>query len=204
MSFQKYDKVNKIRQLIAGGTLWADCPLGTINAYGGATAPDGWLLCQGQAVSRTDYANLFAVIGTAFGSGDGSTTFNIPDLREATTKGAGTTTRTVGAHNAISVGDFVDDRVQSHAHDIVLSTYGTMQGHLAPLTTGNDMAALRASGAYAVKASSISSGRSGATTEVKSVGVNYIIKAKQSALPTDIGAALEELLADKDYLTFSD
>lgn len=45
------------------------------------TAPTGWLLCNGDAVSRTTYAALFAVIGTTFGTGDGSTTFNVPDFR---------------------------------------------------------------------------------------------------------------------------
>ena len=47
MSVKKYDSANKILKLIAGGTFWADCPLGTINAFGGTTAPEGWLLCQG-------------------------------------------------------------------------------------------------------------------------------------------------------------
>lgn len=56
-------------------------PAGCIMPYAGATAPDGWLLCHGQAVSRTTYADLFAAIGTTYGSGDGSTTFNLPDLR---------------------------------------------------------------------------------------------------------------------------
>ena len=57
-------------------------PAGAILAYGGATAPTGWLLCQGQAVSRSTYAHLFSVLGTTFGVGDGSTTFNLPDLRQ--------------------------------------------------------------------------------------------------------------------------
>lgn len=56
-------------------------PIGMTTAFGGATAPNGWLLCYGQAVSRTAYALLFAIIGTAFGIGDGSSTFNLPDLR---------------------------------------------------------------------------------------------------------------------------
>ena len=47
--------------------------------YSLRTEKDGWLLCNGQAVNRTDYANLFEVIGTTFGSGDGSTTFNVPN-----------------------------------------------------------------------------------------------------------------------------
>jgi microcystin-dependent protein len=57
-------------------------PPGAILAYGGASAPSGWLLCDGSAVSRTTYADLFAAIGTAYGTGDGSTTFNLPDLRQ--------------------------------------------------------------------------------------------------------------------------
>ncbi|TXH53952.1 MAG: phage tail protein [Desulfurellales bacterium] len=56
-------------------------PPGTINAYAGASAPTGWLLCYGQAVSRTTYSVLFGIIGTTYGAGDGSTTFNVPDLR---------------------------------------------------------------------------------------------------------------------------
>jgi microcystin-dependent protein len=57
-------------------------PTGQITAFGGTAAPTGWLLCDGSAVSRTTFAALFAVLGTAFGSGDGSTTFNVPDLRQ--------------------------------------------------------------------------------------------------------------------------
>lgn len=56
-------------------------PSGLISAYAGATAPAGWLLCDGSAVSRTTYAALFAAIGTTYGSGDGSTTFNVPNYK---------------------------------------------------------------------------------------------------------------------------
>lgn len=55
--------------------------VGEVTAFAGATIPTYWLLCGGQAVSRTTYAALFAAIGTAWGVGDGSTTFNVPDLR---------------------------------------------------------------------------------------------------------------------------
>jgi len=54
---------------------------GLILPFGGSVSPDGWLLCHGQAVSRSAYPGLFDVIGTTFGAGDGSTTFNTPDLR---------------------------------------------------------------------------------------------------------------------------
>lgn len=56
-------------------------PPGAVIPYAGSSAPDGWLLCDGSAVSRTTYANLYAAIGTAFGAGNGSTTFTLPDLR---------------------------------------------------------------------------------------------------------------------------
>lgn len=56
-------------------------PPGLISPYAGATAPTGWLLCAGQAVSRTTYAALFAATSTTYGAGNGSTTFNLPDLR---------------------------------------------------------------------------------------------------------------------------
>lgn len=56
-------------------------PSGMVVPYAAATAPTGWLIADGSAVSRTTYATLFAVIGTVFGTGDGSTTFNLPDLR---------------------------------------------------------------------------------------------------------------------------
>ncbi len=69
--------------------LKSNCPPGTLIEYAkpNATAPTGWLRCDGSAVSRTTYANLFAVTGTSYGAGDGTTTFNLPsyDATETTT-----------------------------------------------------------------------------------------------------------------------
>jgi microcystin-dependent protein len=65
-------------------------PSGTIVAFAGSTAPNGYLIADGSAVSRTTYATLFAVIGTTYGTGDGSTTFNLPDLRGRTAVGLNT------------------------------------------------------------------------------------------------------------------
>ena len=107
MSVNRVDPSTGELSLIAGGTLYADAPVGTIQAYGGASSaiPQGWLYCNGAAVSRTTYAELFAVIGTSFGTGDGSTTFNIPDLRGEFLRGAGNNSHsgqgdggTVGQH----------------------------------------------------------------------------------------------------------
>ena len=65
-----------IQQLVSGAL-----PAGFTCHFAGASAPTGWLACNGAAVSRVAYANLFAAIGATYGAGDGSTTFNLPDLR---------------------------------------------------------------------------------------------------------------------------
>ncbi|MBB4642376.1 microcystin-dependent protein [Rhizorhapis suberifaciens] len=59
----------------------AGVPIGVVLAFAGSVAPDTFLLCYGQAINRADYADLFAAIGTEYGSGDGVTTFNVPDVR---------------------------------------------------------------------------------------------------------------------------
>lgn len=72
---------------LSGGGDGISVPLGAVLDYWGTTAPSGFLFCAGQAISRTDYADLFAVIGTGAGPGNGSTTFNIPDYRAAVSAG---------------------------------------------------------------------------------------------------------------------
>lgn len=63
-------------------------PVSAVMHFASATAPDGWLLCDGSAVSRATYADLFAAIGILYGAGNGSTTFNLPDLRGEFIRGA--------------------------------------------------------------------------------------------------------------------
>lgn len=84
-------------------------PCGIVQAFAGNTVPNGWLLCDGSAVSRTDYANLYSVIGDTYGAGDGSTTFNLPNLVDKFVEGSATsgTSKTAGLPNitgAFSVG----------------------------------------------------------------------------------------------------
>lgn len=66
-------------------------PAGTMIPFAGNVVPEGFLICNGAAVSRTDYANLFAAIGTLYGAGDGSTTFNLPDARDRVLQGSSST-----------------------------------------------------------------------------------------------------------------
>ena len=99
-------------------------PVGSIMAFAGPTAPLGWQLCAGQAISRTTYAGLFAVIATIYGGGDGSTTFNLPDWRGRV--GAGKDDMGGTAANRLTAGSGMagtalgavggDERLAAHHH----------------------------------------------------------------------------------------
>lgn len=97
-------------------------PSGSIIMHAGSTAPTGYLACNAAAVSRSTYADLFAVIGTTYGVGDGSTTFNLPDMRGLFVRGAGahgTMTKAAGgAFDGGSVGATDNDKIQGHKHDL--------------------------------------------------------------------------------------
>jgi len=118
---------------------------GAIIPFGSTTAPSGWLVCDGSNVSRTTYADLFAIIGTTFGSGDGSTTFTLPDMRaripmgynNSGNLGSGATVRTNKAM-ASSGGEenhtLTASEVAKHTHPI------TDSGHSHAMTSrGSDL-----------------------------------------------------------------
>lgn len=81
----KTQLLQAIETLIAGGGsgggVIAGSEIGAVSAFAMQTPPEGWLVCDGSAISRTDYADLFAAIGTVWGAGDEISTFNLPDLR---------------------------------------------------------------------------------------------------------------------------
>jgi microcystin-dependent protein len=94
--------------LVALGLTDAQVPAGQVGHFARATAPSGWLAASGQAVSRTTYAVLFAAVGTTYGAGDGSTTFNLPDLRGEFLRGLDSgrgvdTGRTLGSAQAAAM-----------------------------------------------------------------------------------------------------
>lgn len=146
---------------------------GFVMPFAGSTTPKGWLICDGSAVSRATYSNLYSVIGTTYGSGDGSTTFNLPDLREATPKGTGLSGKssTHISSSGLSLGAFTNDRMKQHQH-----TYKTISvaGTMAISLTGQGSGYPAIAGDYVNKTTSAAG--TGLTTEVKSVGVNFIIK----------------------------
>ncbi len=118
-------------------------PAGSIIAWSGSSAPSGWVLCDGTAISRTTYAALFAIAGTAYGIGDGATTFNVPDLQDRLPLGKGTNNGTLGtqtssmsASSTITTAsggsggltlssDTVDDTLSSGTKDVTQITYLT-------------------------------------------------------------------------------
>ena len=83
-------EIDDLSNLSMGGVL----PIGSYIQFAGSQAPAGFLVCNGGAISRTTYSQLFAVIGTTYGSGDGSTTFNLPNLTDRFLQGS-TTSGTV-------------------------------------------------------------------------------------------------------------
>lgn len=104
-------------------------PTGSVTAYAAATPPSGWLECDGSAVSRTTYSALFTAISTVYGVGDGSTTFNLPDLRGEFIRGwdhgAGTDPNAASrtdSGDGVTTGDNVGtkqaDEFKSHAHGV--------------------------------------------------------------------------------------
>lgn len=159
-------------------------PCGSLIPFGGTSAPEDWLLCDGAAVSRTTFSELFKVIGTSFGAGDGSTTFNVPDTREAALAGVGTRATGVASHDAFTLGQFKDDQMQV----ITGRAGGSLRAYRTGTTDQEGALSLEAGAANAAGGSAASfdyiafnsanspSARTGTVTRGKLLGVNYIIK----------------------------
>lgn len=178
-------------------------PPGTVVPYAGVvggsvTPPSGWLLCDGSAVSRATYGNLFTAIGTGWGAGDGATTFNLPDLRGLLLRGVDpsatndpdASTRTAlnsGGNTGAKVGTFEADAYRSHNHGVNdpghAHSYGEflndgtiIGGHpqggtSTSYTLSNYTESTSASGTGITIAAA-----GGSETRSKNAAVNYIVK----------------------------
>jgi microcystin-dependent protein len=100
-------------QTTSGGS---NTPIGGVMSYAGSTVPSGWLLCDGSAISRSTYPLLYSAIGTLYGSGDGSTTFNLPNIKDKFPLGAGSTYSTLGNTGGETTHILSGAEMPSHSH----------------------------------------------------------------------------------------
>ena len=155
---------------------------GMLVPYAGAAAPTGWLLCYGQAISRTTYADLFTAIGTAYGTGDGSTTFNVPDLRGRTVAGkdnmGGTSADRLTDQSGGLDGDVLGDTGGTETHTL---TTAEMPAHTHSVPSGGNTSSNYALGGPAGSQSGAqttgSTGGGDAHNNIQpTIILNYIIK----------------------------
>ena len=170
---------------------------GMMSLWGGATAPADWLLCDGTAISRTTYANLFAAIGTTFGAGNGTTTFNVPNTAGRTVRGvgtaswtglnsgaAGTTAVTLGASAGADGTKQVIANIPAHNHVGNGNNFVALgSGSYAIGTGGNTTSSVPASyGIYEYSTGTLITDPATGGTNTNTlttnayVGINYIIK----------------------------
>ncbi len=180
------DADDNVIQLTSGGTILTASlegypgkvvqPTGVIIAFGGSSAPTGWVLCDGTAYSRTvTYDALFAVIGTAYGVGDGSTTFNVPDLRGRVPVGLDAGNVNLAAADALgeSGGEethtLSSDEMPSHKHSIDVVEFGGGGG-------GSEIGNLSDGGAHGDDDTKTTGGGSAHNNLQPYMTVNFIIK----------------------------
>jgi len=155
-------------------------PVGAVFAFASAVAPTGYLLCNGQAVSRTTYAALFAAIGTTFGSGDSATTFNVPDMRDWFVRGKGDS-RTLGStqtgaiqshtHVVQDPGHSHTAAQAAHAHTTAGHSHGVNDpGHSHTLNTGTGLGGPQWTLAAETVTGSTPTGSSGTGISIQAVG----------------------------------
>lgn len=129
---QRYNTDNKLVEVHIGSNQWVAVggynPAGEVAAFAMNAVPSGWLACDGAEISRTTYANLFAAIGTTFGAGNGSTTFNVPNMRGVFARGIDNGR---GQDPGRVFGSFQNDGFAAHSHSI------TMKLDRAPASPGN-------------------------------------------------------------------
>ena len=108
-------------------------PIGVIRLFAGSVAPNGWLVCNGDTISRSAYSNLFKVIGTTYGVGNSNTTFTLPDMRGRCPIGVGTgaslTARTLGSNVGAETATLSEANMASHTHATTVGTQSANHTH---------------------------------------------------------------------------
>lgn len=176
----KYTLVNIIDSYDTENILYADMPIGTIVPFGGSSAPTMFLLCDGSEVAKATYPELYEVIGDVFGTASDATMFCLPDLRECVPVGVGKNiTKSITNHDRYNLGQFKDDALGTHDHPLKTVTTATYNTAGVPVGVAVNNTPTTA-------------------THGKQVGVNYIIKAKESGMPTDVTEGVRDVVAEME------
>ena len=156
-------------------------PIGAIAPFAGVTTPQNWLLCDGREVSREIYSELFAIIGTTWGAGDGSTSFNLPDLRNRMPVGAGDD-YTLASKGGEKEHTLTVDEMPSHGHEVKDISYNVNFGRADGGGGPNFPISGAGSGnSYGLVTALETGGNKPHNNMPPYTGTYYIIKAKQSA-----------------------
>lgn len=174
------------RKEISGSGGGQSDDVGVIKLFGGSNAPDGWLLCDGSAVSRTVYSDLFKAIGTTYGEGDGSTTFNVPNIKGKTVIGLDsddTDFNTLGKTGGSKY-------LQAHSHDIktgfdYIASSGSKTSNYAKLE------------GFVNNFKTETSGEGNSGNLQPYITLNYIIRAISTTMLT--GDVIDSLEGDSSY-----
>lgn len=132
-----WDEIEKLVGNVYEEIMHPVLAVGSLQMWMTGTPPENWLICDGQAVSRDSYAELFALWGVTFGSGDGATTFNIPDLTDRSPMGAGgLLVPSVGDTNGAAAVALTINQLPAHDHDFAQVAHShsvTDPGHTHPI-----------------------------------------------------------------------
>lgn len=182
---QQYFNTTDNKLYYYNGTEWVDLTkssgsnnsgvaIGTIVNWPSNSLPVGWLKCDGSAISRTDYSSLFSIIGTTFGAGDGSTTFNLPNITDKNILGNGTLGQ-LGGNNSVTL---TTDNLPSHTHTFT----GKAHTHSFSATTGKSNVNTSSAGSHTHNVSITSR----STSPSASTGIRSLASYSNSGSQYDI------------------
>lgn len=182
----KEDLKNVLNELLPLPTHTAK--IGEIIAYAGNNEPLGWLKCDGRAISRTTYSALFTVIGTTYGSGDGSTTFNLPDLKGRTIVGVDPSDTSSSGINFSTLGSTKGSKyLQSHSHTLHgMYLYAGSAGSAYSFNT------------YTGSETYTGSAGSGSSQNIQpSIVLNYLIYVGGDFAPIDVTPSMDDWIIEQ-------